>query len=205
MTKVEAAGIVNAKLRLTLLAAQKVIGADDLNAVLYTAGLSRYINQVPEDNINLAVTFEEYALFNTAIEDRYGRGGLGVLRRIGQEMFRFAVNEQSVRLGVAKAALKLMPKHQRVRTILNSMVSAVQNTNPRVHAQVEETESKLVYIEHGCPICRGRESSQPICYLRIGELKEAVRWAAGETYEIRETQCIAQGDAACRFEASEKV
>lgn len=192
-------GISNATFRRALLSAKRVIGEDDLNAVLYTAGLSRFVNKIPDDDLNTEITAEEFARFNAAIEERYGRGGQFVLKRIGNEMYRAMVKDQSALLGLAGITLKLMPAEQRINFLLNSLANAAQETNPKLETQVEQYEGRASYAEHHCPICMGRESDHPVCHLQAGELEEAVRWAVGNAFEVREIECIAKGDHLCRF------
>jgi hypothetical protein len=140
---------------------------------------------------------------NEAIEAFYGRGGKGILRRIGKASFQYGVREQATLLGVAGVALKLLPEKQRIKFILNGMADALKKSNPEVNAWLDESEGKLAYIESTCAICHGRHSADPICYLYAGSVAEAVQWATGKEFGITETHCIAKGDEYCRFEVGE--
>ncbi|HZD57717.1 MAG TPA: 4-vinyl reductase [Anaerolineales bacterium] len=201
---VQEAGLSNTIFRHSITAAEAIVGKDDLNAVLYSAGLSRFVNKMPSDDLNLSITHEEYARLNEAIERRYGRGGRGVLQRIGRQMFQDTLKSQGAFLGLLGTTMRLFPKSLRIRFMLTSLARSLQNTNPSVEAEVEEQDGKIAYVERSCAVCHGRTSEQPICHIHIGELSEAVRWVVGEKHEIRETLCIAMGDDACRFEVIEK-
>ena len=203
MSHREDAVIVNTIVRQALAAAEEVMGANGLNAVLRLSGLGSFVNNLPPDNLEPAIKATEYAQFNQAIEDFYGRGGRGMLKRIGKASFQYAINEQPALLGVAGAALKLLPEKQRIKFILNSMASALKKSNPQVEAWVEEEDGKIAYIESSCAICHSRKSDKPICYLYLGSLGEAVEWATGKEYAITETHCMAKGDSYCRFEVGE--
>jgi len=87
--------------------------------------------------------------------------------------------------------------------VLNNMVSALKKTNPQVDAWVDDKEGKIAFSERTCAICMGRQSTQPVCHLYIGSVGEAVKWATGLDYDVRETHCIAKGDPFCRFEIGE--
>lgn len=201
MTKIKTSGIANANLRQLLIAADRVLTKDELNTILNQSGLERFVNKFPEDNLKLEVSLDEYSRLNQAIEDKYGRGGKAVLRRIGQEIFRRALEEQPALLGVAGLALKLMPESHRIRFVLNSMASVVQSTNPTADILIDESDGTFTYTEHNCAICHGRESEHPSCFLKVGEIDAAIRWAAGKRYRVRETQCSAiKGENVCRFE-----
>lgn len=196
----EDAVIVNALVRQALMAAQEVMGENGLNAVLRSSGLERFVGNFPPDNLEPAIQASQYARFNAAIEEFYGRGGRGMLKRIGKASFEYAVREQAALLGLAGVALKLLPERQRIKFILNSMAGALKKTNPQVEAWVDDSGERVAYLESTCGICQGRTSETPVCHLYIGSIGEAVRWATGREHDITETHCIAKGDPHCRFE-----
>jgi len=199
----EDAVIVNALVRQALVSAQEVMGENGLNTVLRTSGLERFIDNFPPDNLEPAIKTSDYARLNEVIEEFYGRGGLGMLRRIGKASFQYAVREQAALLGLAGAALKLLPTKQRIKFILNAMVNALKKSNPQVNAWLDETGENLAYCDASCAICHGRQSSDAICHLYIGSIGEAVQWATGQEFSIVETHCTAKGDPHCRFEVKE--
>ena len=203
MGHLEDAVIVNTIMRQALAAAEEVMGTNGLNAVLRLSNLSAFVDNLPPDNLEPAIETTEYAQFNQAIEDFYGRGGRGMLKRIGKASFQYAINEQPALLGVAGAALKILPQKQRIKFILNSMASALKKSNPQVQAWVEEENGTIAYLDASCAICHSRKNDKPICHLYLGSLGEAIEWATGKTYEITETHCMAKGDPHCRFEVGE--
>ena len=203
MINPDEAVIVNALVRQALTSAQEVMGENGLNAVLRSVGLERFIGNFPPNDTNPGIKAAEYAKFNEAIEAFYGRGGKGMLRRIGKASFQYGIREQGALMGVAGVALKLMSQKGRIKFVLNAMVSALKKTNPQVEAWVEDENDKIAYCESTCAICLGRHSEQPVCHLYVGSVAEAVRWASEQEYEIIETQCIAKGDKYCRFEVGE--
>ena len=203
MTNREDAMIINSLVRQALTSMQEVMGDNGLNAVLRTSGLERFIGNFPPNNLEPSIQASQYAKLNEAIEQFYGRGGKGMLRRIGKASFQYGVREQSALLGVAGVALKLLPEKQRIKFILNGMADALKKSNREVNAWVDETGDRLAYIESTCAICNGRHSTDPICYLYVGSIAEAVHWATGKDYVITETHCIAKGNEYCRFEVGE--
>lgn len=206
MPYVQNAVIANTLVLQALVAAQEVMGENGLNTVLRTAGLERYVGNFPPDDMNPAIKTIEYARFNEAIEAFYGRGGRGMLRRVGKASFQYAVREQAALLGLAGVALKVLPEKQRIKFILNSMAGALKKTNAQVEAWIEETaDGHVAYIDRTCGICYDRHSNGAICYLYIGSIGEAVRWATGVEHEIHETHCTARGDEYCRFEVGEAL
>jgi hypothetical protein len=131
--------IVNALVRQALTSAQEVMGENGLTAVLKTSDLERFVGNFPPDNLEPSISASQYAKLNEAIEAFYGRGGRGMLRRIGKASFQYAVREQAALLGLAGAALKLLPEKQRIKFILNSMANALKKSNPQVDARLDES------------------------------------------------------------------
>ncbi|MCK6539858.1 MAG: 4-vinyl reductase [Anaerolineales bacterium] len=203
MTAREDAVIINSLVRQALTSMQEVMGDNGLNAVLRSCNLERFIGNFPPNDLEPSIKASQYAQLNQAIEDFYGRGGRGMLRRIGKASFQYGVREQAALLGIAGVALKLLPDRQRIKFILNGMADALKKSNPQVNAWVDESEGKLAYVEATCAICNGRHSDRPICYLYVGSVAEAVQWATGKEYEIVETHCLAKGDEYCRFEVGD--
>ena len=195
--------IVNALVRQALTSAQEVMGENGLNAVLHTSGLEKFIGNFPPDNLDPSIQASQYAKLNEAIEAFYGRGGRGMLRRIGKASFQYAVREQAALLGIAGIALKLMPEKQKIKFILNSMAGALKKSNPQVEAWLDDSGERIAYLESTCGVCQGRHSETAICHLYAGSIAEAVRWATGKEFEITETHCIAKGDPYCRFEVGD--
>jgi len=203
MAQKEDAMIINSLVRQALTSVQDVMGDNGLNAVLRTSGLERFIDNFPPNDLQPSIKASQYAQLNQAIEDFYGRGGKGMLRRIGKASFQYGVREQATLLGVAGVALKLMPEKQRIKFILNGMADALKKSNPEVNAWVDESGDKLAYIESTCSVCHSRHSETSICYLYAGSVAEAVQWATGKEYDVTETHCLAKGDEYCRFEVGE--
>jgi hypothetical protein len=192
--------IVNALVRQALVSAEEVMGSNGLHTVLRTSGLERYVNNLPPNDMTSAIKTSDYARLNQAIEDFYGRAGKGMLRRIGKASFQYGMREQAGLMGIAGAALKLLPEKQRIKLILGGVVNALKKSNPEVDAWVEETGDSIAYVERTCAICWGRQSESPVCHLYVGSIGEAVQFATGVEHDITETHCLAKGDEYCRFE-----
>jgi hypothetical protein len=195
--------IVNALVRQALTSVQEVMGENGLNAVLRASGLERFVGNFPPNDLEPSIRAVEYAKLNEAIEEFYGRGGRGMLRRVGKASFQYAVREQAALLGIAGIALKLMPEKQKIKFILNSMAGALKKSNPDVQAWVDDSGEWIAYHESTCAICEGRHSDHAVCHLYAGSIAEAVQWATGKEYEITETHCRAKGDPHCCFEIGE--
>ena len=192
--------VVNTIMRQALLSSEEVMGTNGLHAVLRASALTRFIDNLPANDLEPAIKSSEYAGLMRAIEEFYGRASKGMLRRIGKASFQYGVREQAALLGIAGVAVKLLPERQRIKFILNGLANALKKTNPEVDAWVDEQGDTLAYVEKTCSICWGRQSDQPICHLYVGSVSEAVLWVTGIEHEVVETHCVAKGDDYCRFE-----
>jgi hypothetical protein len=198
--------LVNAILRQGIAAVQEVMGDNGLRVVLREAGLERYIGALPPNDLKPGARAREYALLNEAVERFYGRGGKGMLRRIGRASFRWAVREQAALLGVAGVALKVMPQRTRMKFILGSLAKALKDTNPEhVYLTVIEKDGRLILSDYCCSMCHTRHAEQPICNIWIGTLQEALKWATDKEFEVTETLCRAKGDPCCQFVVGDEV
>lgn len=194
--------LVNALMRQAMMAVEEVMGKNGMTVVLRASNLSQYIDHIPPNDLDPAVKGSDYAGLNQAIEDFYGRGGRGILKQIGKASFEYGLREQSALMGLAGIALKLLPPKQQVHMVLNSIASALKKSNSMDRIDVETGEGFVAYISHTCSICFGRKSDIPLCYLYLGTIDAAVRWATGHSHPVRETDCIACGAEYCRFEVS---
>ena len=195
----------NALMRQAILAIGEVMGERGLKVVLRQAGLERYVDELPPNNLEQGVATSEYATLNQAVQEFYGRAGKGMLQRIGRASFRYGVEEQAALMGVAGTALKLMPQKARIKFILTQTAKSLMDVNEETYIEVHETAEGFVFADFTCGVCCCRKAERPICYLYIGSISEAVKWATGRDYEVRETECRAMGAEVCRFLVVEKT
>lgn len=194
----------NALMRQAILAIGEVMGERGLKVVLRQAGLTRYVDELPANNLEQGVSTVEYATLNQAVEEFYGRAGKGMLRRIGRASFRYGVEEQATLMGVAGTALKLMPQKTRIKFILTQTAKSLMDVNDETYIEVQETPEGFVLADFTCGVCCCRKAERPICHLYVGSISEAVRWATGQDYDVHEIECRAMGADACRFLVVEK-
>lgn len=184
--------------------AQEVMGSGPLQRALVKAGLERIEERPAASQSDPQVTLEEFASFNEAIQQEIGdkRAARVRLRWIGRALFPIAEEtQQSTLLKISRRSMDLMPQKIRVRFILESLVNALKDSAPGgwMDAWVEQIDGKIAFVDRTCPICHGRESIEPICYLYEGAIQKAVHWATGQNMHVHEVECIAKGDPFCRI------
>ncbi len=193
------APFVNALLRQALMAIEEVMGKHGLKVILKDAGLDRYVDNLPPNNLEPGAKAAEYARLNEALEKAVGRAGKGMLKRIGRASFQWGVKEQAALLGIAGVALKLMPQKQRQKFILSNLSKALMDTLPEALILLEEKGGQFVYTDYSCAICHTRHADKAVCHLYVGSLEEALKWATGQETAVEEVQCKARGDPCCQF------
>lgn len=192
--------VINSLMLQALVAAEEVMGANGIHAVLHASGLDHFINNYPPNDLNPAIKTSEYSRFLQAIEEFYGRASKGMLRRIGKASFQYGIREQPALMGVTGLVLKLLPEKQRIKLVLNGMINALKKINSDAQITLEEQGDTIAYVAKTCGVCWGRESDHAVCFMYVGSISEAVVYATGVEHEIVETHCQAKGDEVCRFE-----
>ncbi len=190
----------NAALRTLFMAIEEVMGKNGTKAVLNLAGLQRYINNYPPNDVAREVTFSDYGVAQQAVEDFYGgRGARAMLTQIGRATFRYTMEEKPAILGLAGLAMKMFPEKVRVKLILNRIVAAA-NKDVNLPTHLEEDEDAWLYVVEQCP-CAFRERTErtPACYTTVGTLQEALKWATGKHFRVQEIKCISAGATTCTY------
>jgi bacteriochlorophyll 4-vinyl reductase len=201
---VEERRMPNVMLRNLLAAVAEILGENGLKAVLNAAGLQRFIDNPPPNDMELGVTHADYGVTQQAVEDVVGpRGAKVILIRIGRATFRYALKERPAVLGLAGLAFKALPRVARMRLVLASVArAATRDVNQPT--DIKEHDDHFLFVVDECP-CRWRgKKDKPVCFVTVGVLHGALRWATGKNFRIEEISCIAVGDDACRYRIDKK-
>ena len=193
--------------RIALKGFEEVLGRKGLNAVLSLAGLDRWIDQFPPDNLDEEFNFADFSAIYQALEEMYGaRGGGGLAIRAGRAAFDDILDEFGSQLGTDQLSFKIMPQHEKTKVFLIN-ANAVFGGISDQQASMQETEDGFTLHIHRCPACWGRTGlDRPVCYFIVGMLQEGLKWlSGGQDCYITETQCIAMGDTVCEFRIPKTV
>lgn len=191
--------ISNTHFRQTLIAISNVLGDKGAREIYKAARLDTHLITLPPDDLDQNFKASEYSHLLQTIETTYGDRGPRILHRIGRESFHIVLRQQTTLMTPARSIIGLWPKNQRSEFILDTLVNTQQKMYPDLEVWLEEKDGRLAYIEQDCFDCYQRKSSHPICSLTTGFLSEAIHWATGMENHVEETDCIARGDAYCRF------
>lgn len=201
--------LVDAYMRWALLAAEEVVGKRGLHILLRERGLERFIDNYPPELLKISgsITLGDYAQLCAGLLTFFGRAGKSMVIRTGRLTSKYAIEKQSgVYNAAAKTAAKFMPSSLQVKVVLESMANGYNKlyaeNGQELHFKVEDHGDKWAFISIECPLCAGKTADQPMCWGRIGTLKEGALWLTGKEFEVEEVECRALGAPACIWEIS---
>jgi predicted hydrocarbon binding protein len=184
--------------RIVLMATEEVMGRNGVNAALNLAKLRHLVNNYPPNNFDRQFSFEEVGSIQKALEDMYGpRGARGLALRAGRACFKYGIREFGPVLGISDLAFRLLPLGMKMKVGIEVFAEVFNKFSDQVVRLGEDEESFIWTIER-CPVCWGRHTTEPCCYLAVGVLQEGAYWVSGgKSFSIEETTCVAKGDDVC--------
>jgi predicted hydrocarbon binding protein len=185
---------------ISICALEEVVGKNGLNAILNLAHLPHLINNYPPDNLEREFNFADFSALNMALEEMYGiRGGRGLALRAGRAAFTDALRNFGAMAGVGDVAFKVLPLQAKMRIGIPAMAKIFSQVSDQL-STVEERENEYIYTIHRCPVCWGRTSDTPVCFIAMGLLQGGLKWVSGGgEFRVNESKCIAVGDEVCEF------
>jgi predicted hydrocarbon binding protein len=177
------------------------MGKNGVSAVLNYARLEDWVDHYPPDNLERQFDFAQMSAINGALEQMYGpRGGGGLARRAAWVTFDQLLRNFGALVGVGDLAFKVLPLQTKLKVGLQALVRVIAQISDQ-ESSFEETPDSFIFSIHKCPICWGRRTKKPTCHAAVGLLEQSLRWVSGKhNFKVIETDCIALGDSACRFD-----
>lgn len=191
-------GLPNARLRRFMLGVQEVMGRSGLTTILRQAGLAHYVGILPPHNYQTSLHTLEYTAIIQAIENYYGRGARGTLTRIGHVAFYQLVKSQNLKAHFYQLLFRVLPLQTRKLMALRWLAQEMALPGGQVTVHLDDRH--MAFVDHESDATFGRTRETEICWVTLGEIQEALRWATGSEYEVSEMSCKAKGDPACRFD-----
>lgn len=186
--------------RIIIDALEEVMGKNGLHAVLRLAGLEKYIDERPPNNLDKKFPFSELTALQAALEEMYGpRGGRGLAIRAGRATFENGAKGVGALVGIGDLAFRVLPLNSKLKIGLPALARIFSQFSDQI-SEVSDKGDHFVYTLEQCPMCWHRQSDHPICYLGLGLLQEALQWVSGgHTFRIDMQTCQAQGDDIGRY------
>ncbi len=184
--------------RLTLLSLEDVMGRNGVNALLNLAGAKQWVNSFPANDYKREIAYSDFASVMEAMETMYGvRGARGMELRAGRYAFNLGLKEFGPLLGVGDLALKLMPMTIKMKITLNLTARTFASYADQP-TRVEERKGQFLYIIEKCPVCWGRHTDKPSCFIAQGILEEALSWVTGgRNFKVEQIQGRSVGASEC--------
>ena len=186
--------------RLTLLSLEDVMGRNGVNALLNLAGAKQWVNSFPANDYKREIAYLDFAAVMEAMETMYGvRGARGMELRAGRYAFNLGLKEFGPLLGVGDLALQLMPMTIKMKITLNLTARTFASYADQP-TRLEERKGQFLYIIEKCPVCWGRHTDKPSCFIAQGILEEALSWVTGgRTFKVDEVECCSAGGTSCTW------
>jgi len=190
----------NKMVRIYLIAIEEMIGPEAMKALLKLTNTPEFIDNYPPDNLGRQIDFADFSAIGSALEKMYGvRGERGVGLHAGKASFNQGVTQFGSVSGVGELAFKTIPFNTKLKVGLKAMAEAFNQFSDQI-TRVAEDEEQFIYTIERCPVCWGRTSSRPICYIAAGIIQAGLNWfTGGREFQVDEAACVAMGNEACVF------
>ncbi|NMB53455.1 MAG: hypothetical protein GYA15_02035 [Leptolinea sp.] len=189
----------NLFIRIMLLSIEDVAGTNGVKTMLNMAGLPNLIGNYPPANMEGEFDFSHYSMIMATLDDLYGaKGGQLLATRAGGALF-----EESKKLipnlpDMAGDEFQSKSLEEKIEAGL-CLVHSVVTQKKTISIPRTEDGQFLYSVEH-CPICWGRTTSTPRCFLTAGLLKAAVSWSTGGLdFDVKQVKAHSCGDSTCDY------
>ena len=174
------------------------LGADNLTAVLEKAGLSLLLaDPVAVARFDASAAAEAYAGLQRALRTYYGRGARGILLRVGAKFWKPLLNEASLTAKPQIPLARTLSTAARPKPALD-LLARLLSINPG-DITVHTLDLDLLLVDHISPSTAEQRDQEPICWVALGLMREALLWATGREYDVTEISCRATGAGQCEF------
>jgi predicted hydrocarbon binding protein len=186
--------------RIAIGSLEDVMGKNGLNAILNLANLPNLIDNKPPNNLERQFDFADFSAIWGALEEMYGpRGGRGLALRAGRATFIDALRNFGAMAGVGDMAFKVLPLQVKMRIGLPAMAKIFTQTSDQL-STVAEKDDHFEYTIHRCPVCWGRKTDKPACFVATGLLQESLKWVSGgNEFRVNQSKAKSVGDDTCDF------
>jgi predicted hydrocarbon binding protein len=130
----------------------------------------------------------------------YGpRGGRGLALRAGRATFDEGLRNFGALAGVGDLAFKVLPLQAKLRIGMPAMARIFTQTSDQL-STVEEQGDHFAYTIHRCPVCWGRKTDKPACFIATGLIQAGLKWVSGGMeFRVIQTTAKSCGDPNCLF------
>jgi hypothetical protein len=185
--------------RIFIVSMEDILGKNGLNTVLNLAGQSAYIGNYPPNNAERNFDFASFSSISGTVENVYGTNAARMMAaRAGVAVFDQVVKDLGAPVEVQDPGYKDKPLAEKISTGLMFVRRMFSNTQNEPFKVLDN--GNYLYPVYKCPICWGRTTKEPSCFLIGSILQASVRWTTGGV-ELPVTQIKAHscGDPSCDY------
>jgi predicted hydrocarbon binding protein len=179
-----------------LRAIETEIGAYSLQLMQQQAGLLPCTSRL-RTSPSPAYQVSEFAALQKSIRDYYGQGARGILNRAGHQVWHTMIREASPVQKVKLLLARLLPIPTRCRVALELLVTTLRLQDSQITLQ--KSDKEWILTDTSSISTYGQTAENPICWLTLGEIQEALAWAGRGTCDVEEIACLAAGSETCKF------
>jgi bacteriochlorophyll 4-vinyl reductase len=183
-----------------LSAVEESIGRNGLNALLNLTDMGHFIQTPPLDNLEFGFDMAQVSNLNRALETIYGpRGARGLALRTGRSLFDRLQEGFEIPTGINDLAFRMLPLQTRLRMGIPALARMITQYSDQT-CRVADKGQAFDFAVDRCANCWGHQSTQPVCYMIVGLLQEALSvFGRGQEFRVIQTECRAMGAKACVF------
>jgi len=181
-----------------LLSLEDVLGKNGVKAILNMSGQSGLIDNYPPNNMNPEFDLARYSMIMAALDDMYGdRGGQALALKAGNKLFVETVQDRDP-LNVNSDAFKAKSLEEKVESGLIMVYQFVTHTP--ISTMPRTADGQFLYVSENCPVCYGRETKTPRCFLNTGLLQAAIKYSTGGMdFAVTQIKAHSCGDPSCDY------
>ena len=170
-----------------------------MKTILNLAGQSNLIGNYPPANMEGQFDVARYSMIMATLDDLYGDKGAQLMAtRAGYANFKASIANMGDPLGVATESFQAKPVVEKMESVLAMLRSIVNRTRTTSIPRTED--GQFLYSVERCPVCYGRTTATPRCFITAGLLQEAIRWATGGLdFDVKQVRARSCGDASCDY------
>lgn len=138
---------------------------------------------------------------NQLLIDTYGdESSYGLALRIGRALFARLLRTQDSLTTLGEIQFRVLPLSKKLIMGLPVVAQAFGEISGQ-HGTMIDRGTKIHYAVKECPDCtKAQNTAEPICYVTIGMIKEALYWLSGSReFDVYESECFGMGHECCRF------
>lgn len=177
------------------------LSGDKLPIILETAGLSPQIADLKAGAaLDASACAQAYADIQKALRAYYGRGARGILQRVGTQLWHRLLADAPLTVKPQIAVTRGLATKENPKPALDlaAKLFSTRSGDFTVHT----LDRDLLLVDHPSHAASGQHDDEPICWVTLGLVREALYWAASREYDVTEIACRALGAKQCEFKVT---